>query len=265
MIAVAERESMSAERTGDATNRIWRSGKKNRDRLLFWRFARSSARAEGGREAQRGGHRRLPVGGPERLLAVHTGAERGEFMLEEGLINPREPVARNLNGRRIAQVRESQSRPGPVHSLFDQSCADRVAEHIAEDREEMAVVLNRKTFEAALPDMPMTVVVPMITPDVTGHPPLHERAEGGVRGRLYDQVKMIGHEADAEELDEVLGFRGGKQVETCGVVAVLVEDLCPLFSSKTIHEGNPNMPSWKGRLSEQDSRAVLAYIRTLAK
>jgi mono/diheme cytochrome c family protein len=34
---------------------------------------------------------------------------------------------------------------------------------------------------------------------------------------------------------------------------------------KTIHEGNPNMPSWKVRLSEQDSRAVLAYIRTMAK
>jgi mono/diheme cytochrome c family protein len=34
---------------------------------------------------------------------------------------------------------------------------------------------------------------------------------------------------------------------------------------KTIHEGKPNMPSWKVRLSEQDSRAVLAYIRTLAK
>lgn len=33
----------------------------------------------------------------------------------------------------------------------------------------------------------------------------------------------------------------------------------------TIHEGKPNMPSWKVRLSEQDSRAVLAYIRTLAK
>jgi len=33
----------------------------------------------------------------------------------------------------------------------------------------------------------------------------------------------------------------------------------------TIHEGNPNMRSWKARLSEQDSRAVLAYIRTLAK
>ena len=34
---------------------------------------------------------------------------------------------------------------------------------------------------------------------------------------------------------------------------------------KTIHEGKPNMPSWKVRLSEDESRAVLAYIRTLAK
>jgi mono/diheme cytochrome c family protein len=32
-----------------------------------------------------------------------------------------------------------------------------------------------------------------------------------------------------------------------------------------IHEGKPNMPSWKVRLSESESRAVLAYIRTLAK
>jgi mono/diheme cytochrome c family protein len=34
---------------------------------------------------------------------------------------------------------------------------------------------------------------------------------------------------------------------------------------KTIHEGKPNMPSWNVRLSEQDSRDVLAYIRALAK
>jgi len=34
---------------------------------------------------------------------------------------------------------------------------------------------------------------------------------------------------------------------------------------QTIHEGKPNMPSWKVRLSEKESRAVLAYIRTLAK
>ncbi|GKS65361.1 cytochrome c [Nitrospira sp.] len=34
---------------------------------------------------------------------------------------------------------------------------------------------------------------------------------------------------------------------------------------RTIHEGKPNMPSWKSLLSEEQSRAVLAYIRTLRK
>jgi len=31
----------------------------------------------------------------------------------------------------------------------------------------------------------------------------------------------------------------------------------------TIHEGKSTMPSWKVRLSEQDSRDVLAYIQSL--
>ncbi|MBS0167569.1 MAG: cytochrome c [Nitrospira sp.] len=34
---------------------------------------------------------------------------------------------------------------------------------------------------------------------------------------------------------------------------------------QAIHEGKPNMPSWKSRLSEVESRAVLAYIRALKK
>ena len=34
---------------------------------------------------------------------------------------------------------------------------------------------------------------------------------------------------------------------------------------QAIHEGKPNMPSWKGRLSEEETRAVLAYIRTMKK
>ena len=88
----------------------------------------------------------------------------------------------------------------------------------------MAVLLNRKTFEVALPDMAMTPVMPMIAAHVAGHPPLHERAESGVGGRLHDQMKMIGYEADAEELDGVFSFRHGEQVEKCGVLAVLVEE-----------------------------------------
>lgn len=34
---------------------------------------------------------------------------------------------------------------------------------------------------------------------------------------------------------------------------------------KTIHEGKPMMPAWKLRLSQQDSRDVLGYIRKLAE
>ena len=141
-------------------------------------------------------------------------------MIEEGP----EPVGRGPDGRRIAQMWEAQARPGPVDGVLDQPRADRIAEHVAEDREEMAVVLNWKTFEAALPHMPVTVVVPMVAADVAGHPPLHERAEGVVGGRLHDEVEMIGHQADAEYFDRILRLRRGEQVETCGVVAVLVED-----------------------------------------
>jgi mono/diheme cytochrome c family protein len=34
---------------------------------------------------------------------------------------------------------------------------------------------------------------------------------------------------------------------------------------KTIHDGKPNMPPWNVRLSDKESRDVLAYVRTLAK
>ena len=34
---------------------------------------------------------------------------------------------------------------------------------------------------------------------------------------------------------------------------------------KTIHDGKPNMPPWEIRLSEKESKDVLAYVRSLAK
>ena len=34
---------------------------------------------------------------------------------------------------------------------------------------------------------------------------------------------------------------------------------------KILHAGKPNMPPWKTRLSEKESRDVLTYVRTLAK
>jgi mono/diheme cytochrome c family protein len=34
---------------------------------------------------------------------------------------------------------------------------------------------------------------------------------------------------------------------------------------ESIHEGQPGMPAWKDRLSNEDRRRVLAYIRSLAQ
>ena len=42
-----------------------------------------------GFQAQHGRDHRVPVRRSERLLAVHTGAQDGEFMINERLINPR--------------------------------------------------------------------------------------------------------------------------------------------------------------------------------
>jgi len=40
---------------------------------------------------------------------------------------------------------------------------------------------------------------------------------------LHDKMEMIRHEADAKELDGILGFCRGEQVKECGVIAILVE------------------------------------------
>jgi mono/diheme cytochrome c family protein len=34
---------------------------------------------------------------------------------------------------------------------------------------------------------------------------------------------------------------------------------------QTIHEGRPSMPPWNTRLSQEESRDILAYVRTLGK
>ena len=108
--------------------------------------------------------------------------------------------------------------------MLDQSRADRITEYIAENGEEMAVLLNRKTFESALPHMPMTAVMLVISPNMTGHPPLHEWAENGSGGWLHHKMKVIRHETHAEHLDGKFRFGVGEQIKEGRVIAGFVED-----------------------------------------
>lgn len=117
-----------------------------------------------------------------------------------------------------------QARSAPVLRMLHEARAHGITQDITEDREEMRVLLNRKTFEPALPHRPMAPVMPMVASDVAGHPPLYKRTEGGCGGRLYDQMKMIGHQAEAENLDGMSSFRRAEQIENGRIVAVLVKD-----------------------------------------
>lgn len=107
--------------------------------------------------------------------------------------------------------------------MLHQPRSDRIVQNIAEDGEQMAVLLNREAFESALPHMPMTTVVPMIATDLTGHPPVHEGAEGRITDWLEHKMKMVGHHAKGEYLDGMSGFRGGEQFQKGSVVAVGVK------------------------------------------
>ena len=62
----------------------------------------------------------LPLGGAKGLLATHTGAEGGEFMDDERLINPRCSLLRQRNRVGIREMGHAQARPGPLDSLFDE-------------------------------------------------------------------------------------------------------------------------------------------------
>lgn len=88
----------------------------------------------------------------------------------------------------------------------------------------MVILLNGKTLKAALPDVAMATIVPMVAAHVTGEPPLHERTEG-VRGRgLKHEVEMVGHEAEGEDPDRIAGFGVSEQGEEGAIVPVFVKD-----------------------------------------
>jgi hypothetical protein len=128
-------------------------------------------------------------------------------MIEQRLINPLQPLGRSLDRPRVTQLWESKTRPRPVHRVLDQPSANRIAEHIAERREKMAVLLNRKTFEPPLlPHMPMTAVMPMLATDMAGHPPLHEGAQGCLGGRLHNQMEMISMRQTPKSFTVYLAF-----------------------------------------------------------
>lgn len=65
------------------------------------------------------------------------------FLFKERLIDPLQPVGRYLDGYRIAEMRESQIRPWPIHGTLNEPCPDWITKDIPDSRKKMAVLGTR--------------------------------------------------------------------------------------------------------------------------
>lgn len=144
-------------------------------------------------------------------------------MSEERFLHPLLPGHGRLNRPRVRQMTVPHAGPGPLLTALHQPGPYRIVQDRAEHREEMGVLLDGQTLEAALPDMAVTPVMPMVAPHVTGQPPLHEGTQGLVSHRLKHQVEMVGHQTQPEHLHGVFDLGRGEQVEEGAIVSLLVK------------------------------------------
>ncbi|MEW6248330.1 MAG: hypothetical protein AB1555_16700 [Nitrospirota bacterium] len=134
-------------------------GEEKGDRLLIRRLAGTPTRSQGRFEPVRGRDVRLPLRCAIGRLSCDTAAECVQLRFRERLRQPALPVGGQRDRAGIQQRGGMQTGPGPVLDALHQSRAHGVPEYIAEHGEEMCVLLDRETLEAALPDMAAAVVM----------------------------------------------------------------------------------------------------------
>lgn len=165
----------------------------------------------------------MPPRGAKWLLPIDAGAQPVKVFVGYQAVKPVPGSLRGCERRGIQKLGKSKTRPGPVKGPLHQVRAHRILQDVPDHGEKMRVLLNGKTLEAALPHMPMTVVVPMIASHMAGHPPLHKRAERCAPGGLEDEMEMIGHQAEGENFNGMSGFGRGEQVQEGPIVSIRME------------------------------------------
>jgi hypothetical protein len=172
-------------------------GGKNGDILLF--CSRTAARAETRFEAELFGSAPGPAGTAERRATLHALPQRGQFCFGLRFVNQHGPVVWSCHWAggqdRVADACHTlpQARPGPSVGSSRQLGPQRIALDIPQDCQIVVVFLDRKRLEPPLPDVAAASVMPVVTPDVGGHQPLHPATEIAIAVGTQDQVKMVRH------------------------------------------------------------------------
>jgi len=116
----------------------------------------------------------------------------------------------------------------------------------------MFVLLDRKRLEPPLPNMPAAAITHPITVNVRRQQPLHERAEIVIAYRPKDQVKMIRHQAVADQPHRHAAASLPEQTDEIVIVVGVVKHLAALVAAieDVVTEAANSGPSgaWHGAI-----------------
>ena len=96
------------------------------------------------------------------------------------------------------------ARPGILARIGHHRGPHRVGLDVPQNDEQVVAVLDDRRSEAALPDLAAGSLSPVVPPGVSDGQGLEDAADRLPGGRLEKQMKMVGHQAVAEERERVL-------------------------------------------------------------
>jgi hypothetical protein len=116
------------------------------------------------------------------------------------------------------------ARPGPVGGVGHHAGSDRIGLDVRQDRPQIRGLLDDGGLEASLPNVADRPVTPVMASGVGDGQGLHDPADRRPRVRSQKQVKMIGHQAIAEQLEGRAQLGTAQGGQEGADVAIVVKD-----------------------------------------
>ena len=116
------------------------------------------------------------------------------------------------------------ARPGILARIGHHRGPHRVGLDVPQNDEQVVAVLDDRGSEAALPDVAAGSLSPVVPPGVSDGQGLEDAADRLPGGRLEKQMKMVGHQAVAEERERVPCLGAGEIAKEHIPFAIGAED-----------------------------------------
>ena len=117
------------------------------------------------------------------------------------------------------------ARPGILARIGHHRGPHRVGLDVPQNDEQVVAVLDDRRSEAALPDVAPGSLSPVVPPGVSDGQGLEDAADRLPGGRLEKQMKMVGHQAVAEERERVPCLGAGEIAKEHIPFAVGADDI----------------------------------------